>query len=89
MKNLYEFYVDYGRQGEVEGRFFATQEEVDELTGQSICFGEILGRHSDVVIEFEEGDINLVTSDRSFFKKAKELNVDLETGYNPLRYIGD
>ena len=33
MKNLYKFHWDCGRQGDVNGLFVATQEEVDNLIG--------------------------------------------------------
>jgi len=58
--NLYKWSCDYGRMGCVEGLFAATQEQVDNLSGKTVYFGEILGKHSEVKITFEKGDIKKV-----------------------------
>ena len=87
MENLYEFYWDCGRQGVVRGRFLATKEVLDKMIGKEVYFGEILGKHSDIYGTLEECDITLITDNQEFLQKAKELKVNLESGYNPLDYI--
>lgn len=86
MKNLYDFYWDCGRQGEVEGRFLATPKEIENLIGKKVQFGEILGKHSDIYGIIEEGDITLITDNQQFIKEASRIGVDLCFGYNPIHY---
>lgn len=78
---LWKFYWDCGRQGEVEGLFKATKEEVDAAIGKEVYFGEILGKHSEVYGTLEDGEIELVSDDPLTVKNA------FETGYNPLDYL--
>jgi hypothetical protein len=85
--NLYDFYWDCGRNGDLEGRFLATQEEVDALIGKEIYFGEVLGKHSEIYGEIEKGDITLVTDNQEFLKEAERLDICLSSGYSPLDYL--
>lgn len=78
---LWRFYWDCGRQGEVEGIFKAAKEEVDAAIGMEVYFGEILGKHSEVYGELEEGEITLESDDPLVVKNA------IESGYNPLDYL--
>lgn len=78
---LWRFYWDCGRQGEVEGIFKATKEEVDAAIGKEVYFGEILGKHSEVYGEIEDGEIVLESDDPIVVKNA------IESGYNPLDYL--
>ena len=87
MLNLYEFYWDCGRQGELEGKFYTTQEEVDAAIGKQLYFGEVLGKHSEIYGVLEQGEITLVTNNQEFLQMAKDLNIDLTYGFNPLSYI--
>lgn len=87
MENLYSFYWDCGRQGELEGRFLATQEEVDNTIGKEIYFGEVLGKYSEIYGELEKNDVVLITDNQDFLKMAKDLKIDLSSGFNPLSYI--
>jgi len=78
---LWEFCWDYGRQGKVEGIFKATKSDVENLVGKHLSFGEILGKHSDVYGDVEEGNITLITDNPLDVANAKE------SGYNPLDYV--
>lgn len=78
---LWSFFWDCRRQGEVEGLFTATKEEVDAAIGKQVYFGEILGKHSDVYGTLEEGEITLESDDPLVVLNAKE------SGYNPLDYL--
>jgi hypothetical protein len=84
--NLYEWEWDCGRQGSVGGRFFATPDSLERIFGKEIYFGEILGKHSEVVGRLERDEVKLVTDNQEFIAKAKELSVNLESGYNPFDY---
>ncbi len=78
---LWRFYWNCGRQGEIEGIFKATKEEVDNAIGKDVYFGEILGKHSEVYGTIEEGEITLESDDPLVVKNA------VESGYNPLDYL--
>lgn len=85
MKNLYRFYWDCGRMGELHGLFVATQEEVRDRIGSEVYFGEVLGKHSEIYGQLRERDIQLVTSDQNFIEKFQLLG--LEIGFNPIEYL--
>lgn len=48
MKKLYKFKVYVSRMGDIESVFIADSAEVDAAVGQSIHFGEVLGKFSDI-----------------------------------------
>ena len=78
---LWSFYWDCSRQGEVEGLFKATKEEVENAIGKEVYFGEILGKHSEVYGTLEEGEIELISDN------PIEVMNATESGYNPLEYL--
>ena len=87
LKNLYSFYWDCGRGGSVEGLFIATPSEIEEITGKQIYLGEVLGKHSEVYGEINEGDIKLVSDDQDKVSWLGGLMVsNTISGYNPLDY---
>ena len=77
---LYRFHWDY-RSGSVEGVFRAKKELVERVIGNEVCFGEILGKHSDVYGILEEEDIEIISEDPFVVMNTPE------SGYNPLEYI--
>ena len=62
-KGLYKFSWDCGSMGDLDGLFVATHEEVDEIIGKEVYFGEVLGKHSEIFGVIEESDIKLLTTD--------------------------
>ena len=44
---LWDFYLDYGRMGELSGTFEATEEEVEAAIGKTVWWSEELGKHSE------------------------------------------
>lgn len=86
MKKLYHFFWDCERDGELEGVFLATAEEIASLIGKFIYFGECLGKHSEISGVIQSHDIRLLTDDQEFIAKA-ELYGLTSIGYNPLSYI--
>lgn len=84
MENLYEFNCDCGRMGSLKGRFLATPEEVKAIIGKYVVFGEVLGKHSDISGEIEENEIKLITDNQEFLSMVKKLNIDLESGIDPI-----
>lgn len=84
---LWKFYWDCGRQGDVEGLFVATENEVKDLIGKEVYFGEILGKHSEVYGAIEEGEITKLDLDSETVEKVTKLLGDTWSGYNPLQYL--
>ena len=90
-KAIYRMESDCGRSGCLHGIFSASKERVEKLlsSGKEIYFGEVLGKHSEVIADFgkaNSGDtIDLITDDPA----AVEIfdKYDLATGYNPFDYL--
>ena len=86
MKNVYRFYVDYGRGYEVQGMFVATPEEVTADIGKTASFGEVCGKHSDMNVDLEEGHFRAIEASPEVIAFVeKELGGG--SGYNPLDYV--
>ena len=83
---LYQFHWECGRQGDVEGIFAATEEEVEKAIGKHVYFGEILGKHSEISGDLSIDDLTVLTDDQEFIKKALEYNL-VPSGYNPLGFL--
>ena len=88
MKKIYRYYVDCDRSGKIEGLFIATKEEVKNIIGETIYFGEILGKHSDVRGTIEEDEIKEIEGiSQQTIKELEEKIGCTLSGYNPLEYI--
>ena len=91
MKRLVEYVGYAGRMGEITGRFVADDAAWARLqdlikSGDEVYFGEVLGKHSEVVMSIEEGDIKIITANQEWLAMASKYGIDLDTGYNPLDY---
>lgn len=73
--------------GSIEGVFTADETDVKKLIGKNIYFGEVLGKHSEIFGDMEEGDIEELTDDQEFIDKFCELIGPF--GYNPFDYVDD
>lgn len=62
----------------IGGLFVATDEEVKNLIGKDIYFGEVEGKYSDVVWTIEENEISLVSDN------PVVINAIGDFGINPL-----
>ena len=86
---LYRFFVDCGRMGHLEGLFIAHPKELEEAYGHTLYFGEVLGKHSEVIVDFDEEDIELVSKDVSKVKWLQDLLGDTVSGFNPIAKHND
>lgn len=84
MKKIYKFEADFGRMGDLEGVFVSTDEELEGLYGKEIYFGEVLGKHSEVILTLDVEHITEVTDDEKFIELFEQY--DLANGYNPFDY---
>lgn len=90
MKVIVSFYVDYGRMGDLNGIFICEKEALENLYGKEIYFGEVLGKHSEVVVEVDEGCFEIKTNDQDFIAKFIEIMGDgTISGYNPFDFIDE
>lgn len=91
MNKLYNYFLDCGRMGSVEGLFIATDEMINNALGKTVYFGEILGKHSEVSDTLKLEDLKVLSDDQDKINWLAEI-VGLGStisGYNPLDYIDD
>ena len=77
---------DYGM---IEGMFVATEDEVNELIGKEVYFGEILGKHSEVYGTIEHGEITKIDIYPDIVEEIADKLGDTWCGYNPLEYANE
>jgi hypothetical protein len=76
--------------GDLEGLFACTKEEYQGLIGATVYFGEVLGKHSDVMCDLSEFNLTVVSDDRDKITVVEELiGTGTISGYNPLEYMSD
>ncbi len=82
MKKLWKFEwgVEYAFIG---GLFVATDEEVKNLIGKQVYFGEYEGKHSDVYGTIEEGEITLVSDNPIVVEAVRDF------GLNPIEFLNE
>lgn len=84
---LVRFHWDCGRQGDVEGIFVTTKEELERNYDKSVYFGEILGKHSEVYGTLDRKDITVESEDQDFIDQLVLILGTHIGGYNPLDAI--
>ncbi len=85
LPKLWRFHWNVGRQGDVEGVFIATDEEIESNIGAAVYFGEILGKHSEVYGTLDRSDLEVISDDPKFVGLFQQHIGS--TGYNPLDYL--
>ena len=64
MNKLYRWYSDCGRMGSLECLFVSTDEDIAKLRHcHNVSFYEVLGKHSDIHVDFADEDIQMVCDD--------------------------
>jgi hypothetical protein len=86
MKKLYEFNWDCGRMGDLNGLFIAEEGDINNLIGEEIYFGEVLGKHSEIHGVLEEKELTVKSEDQDFISKLEDLLGSTISGYNPVDY---
>jgi hypothetical protein len=87
MKKLYKYVGNFGRMGSLKGLFVADEEEIKNAIGKSIYYGEVLGKHSEIVDDLDKNSFTIVTDDQDFIEKFERF--DCESGTNPLEYLDE
>lgn len=80
MKKLWKFEWD-SNYAFIGGLFVATDEEVQNLIGKEVFFGEYEGKHSEVYGTIEEGEITLVSDNPIVVEALGNF------GLNPLEFL--
>lgn len=84
---LVYMFIDYGRMGELDGMFVCDQVSLDRIYGREVCFGEALGKHSEVVETMAPEMFEVKSDDQQFIKKfVSILGFDV-SGINPFDYL--
>lgn len=87
-KALWKFGVYCGRGGSLSGLFMATEKDIESIIGETIHFGEVLGKHSDVSLEMKKEYFTLVTKNQKVIQELeKVLGRETLSGYNPFDYV--
>jgi hypothetical protein len=84
MYKLYKFETYFGRMGSLEGIFIEDKERVKSAIGRTVYFGEVLGKHSEVILKLKAEDFKEITDDPEFLANFEEFGC--ETGYNPFNF---
>ena len=87
-KYIYKFFLDCGRQANIESTFIATKEEVRGLAGKSFFFWEPFGKFSEVAGSFEGKYFSRVECDESTVAIVESLGI-LPTGRYPFDSIDE
>lgn len=80
MKKLWKFNWD-SNYAFIGGLFVATDEEVQNIMGKEVYFGEYEGKHSEVYGTIEEEDITLVSDNQVVVEEVGDF------GLNPLEFF--
>lgn len=88
MKVLAKFYWNCGRSGDIDGLFIAEKSKIEAAYGKHVYLGEVLGKHSEVYGDLDEGDITIISEDPVVIETLSNLFEDgTISGFNPLEYI--
>lgn len=85
MRKLYRFAADFGRMGRLSGIFSADEKDIENSIGKTVNFGEVLGKHSEIVLNITNDDFTEITGDQEFIDKFEQYNCSM--GHNPLEYL--
>ena len=81
---LWTWYIDCGRMGELNGAFFATDQELERVLGYEVYLDDVLGKHSEITVELERDQFTaLEISEQSVAVITEKLGTTL-SGINPI-----
>ena len=82
---VYTFHFGCYRMGTLYGLFIADKKEMEDLVAseKEIYFGEVLGKHSEIIGKITEDDYTLISDDPATVEFCKRNK--LEIGFNPVK----
>lgn len=77
--------------GKISGLFISTEEEINKfLLDRTIYFGEVLGRHSEVSIDFKKDDFIPLRITKEVVQEIVDTSRNRTiSGYNPFEYVDE
>lgn len=84
---LYRYEQDFGRMGSLDGMFFATDEEYDRFMGREGYASDILGKHSEVYLEFSEETIEEIPLSETTIEEMFDVLGAHVSGETPLDFF--
>jgi hypothetical protein len=82
---LVQFNQDCGRMGDIEGLFVCAEEDLNNVIGKEVYYGEILGKHSEIYGTLRQSNINVVSKDQDKIKwLVSVIGSNTISGYNPI-----
>lgn len=88
MRKLYRYTCDCGRMGNLEGLFIADPIDVENTMGKDIRWGEVLGKHSDIVDTIDDKSYIILCEDQEKINWLQGLLGNSLSGFNPIeRYL--
>lgn len=89
MRKLYSFELDWGRMGSLDGLFIAEEQDVKDIIGKSVYFGEALGKHSEVEDEMTEDMFEAIDLPEEVLSILEDKVGTTLSGYNPLDILAE
>lgn len=87
-KVLVEYSQDFGRMGSLDGLFICTKEDLENLDGKNIYFGEVLGKHSEIYTGEVYNNCKVVPTQHGDIKVLERLlGEETISGFNPFDYL--
>lgn len=84
---LVRMFIEFDRMGELDGMFVCDQELLERLYDRDAHFGEVLGKHSEVIATLNADMFEVKSEDAEFIKQLVDiLGVDIN-GFNPFDHI--
>lgn len=84
---LWKYSEDFGRMGSLSSVFFATDEQITELRKHSIYLSDVLGKHSEVNVEFTDENFQEIKISQTALKELHDVLGDFVSGdFYPFDY---
>lgn len=87
---LVQFQASFGRMGNLEGIFFSTDKDLENILGKHVYFGEVLGKHSEIELTLEKQHFSIINRDPEFILSLRENLVrhgNTISGINPFSFL--
>lgn len=74
--------------GVLSGLFITTEKELERLKEDDCCFGDVLGKYSDVVVNDAFEHCEVMSHDQDLIRDLENVfGSSLISGYNPIDYL--
>lgn len=85
---LWKFHQEYGRMGSLSSMFFATDMQIETLKQHSIYLDDVLGKHSEVEVYFNDKNLVELKLSQSTINELQTVVGDFISGdFYPFDYM--